>query len=226
MLESNGIDRSLIKLYVANEDEYHLYKKCIFGIDIIIGVLGIAPQKEFIISQYPLGKHIVFLDDDVESVDLSLTSYSCLDDFFKKAFQECHNRRAFILGVYPCYNPFFRKTKSEIDDRLNFIIGGFFGIINRPTLECLRVDSCGNKEDVKRSLNYWINDGIVLRFNLVGFKTKFFNVCGGLGGLQDRLENIRLEALEIAEKYGDYGYIKVRKNGVYEFVLKKSIKKN
>ncbi len=221
LLDENGIDKSFIKVYVANADEFELYKNTIDGIDINIGVIGIAPQKEFIISQYPLGKHIIFLDDDIDSVDLSLTSYACLNDFFKDAFRLCHEKSCYIWGVYPCYNPFFRKKQIAIDCRLNFIIGGFFGIINRPSLESIRVESGGNKEDVKRSIQYWINDYIVLRFNRVGFKTKFYNVCGGLGGLKDRLENIRLETLEIAEKYGSYGRIKIRKNGIYEFVLKK-----
>jgi len=80
----------------------------------------------------------------------------------------------------------------------------------------------GIKEDVERTLRYFIKDGIVLRFNRVGFKTKYYgNDGGGLGTLKSRLEKSSEEVQKLAIHFKDYGKIKVRKNGVWEFDLKK-----
>jgi len=79
----------------------------------------------------------------------------------------------------------------------------------------------GQKEDVERTLKYFINDGIVLRFNKIGFKTKYYGKEGGLGRFENRLKPMEMASKKLKENYSDFGNIKVRKNGMYEFVLKK-----
>ena len=48
---------------------------------------------------------------------------------------------------------------------LTFIIGAFYGFINRPNDSDLltTIDHYGNKEDVERSIRYWLKDGNVVR---------------------------------------------------------------
>ena len=79
----------------------------------------------------------------------------------------------------------------------------------------------GQKEDVERTLKYYINDGIVIRFNKIGFTTKYYGKEGGLGTFENRLKPMLDASNRLLKKYPQYGRIKMRKNGMAEFVLHK-----
>jgi hypothetical protein len=229
-LHKHKINFNKIYVYVANKEDYDIYKKTLdpkLYNKLIIGKLGLVPQRQFIMEQWSQGKHIVFLDDDVESIDLSLSpqfkSHN-LDYFIKYAFNKCVKNNAYIWGVYAVFNPFFRKTKSEISTDLKYIVGAFYGIINRPRLKPIQLTitkTNGQKEDVERTIKYFINDGIVIRFNKIGFTTKYYGKEGGLGRFEERLKPMSEACKKIEKKYSEYGHIKVRSNGMTEFVLKK-----
>lgn len=229
-LHKHKIDSKKIYVYVANKEDYDLYKDILnpeFYHNLVIGKKGLVPQRQFIMEQWPQGKHLVFLDDDVESIDLMLSPRfkgHNLDYFIKEAFHECLKSDSFIWGVYPVFNPFFRKTKSEISTDLKYIVGAFYGIINRPTLKAIQLTITkenGQKEDVERTIKYFINDGITIRFNKIGFKTKYYGKEGGLGRFEERLKPMKEACKKLEEKYSQYGSTKVRGNGMSEFVLKK-----
>jgi len=225
MLNKNNILPTNIIVFVANDDEYKNYEKILdknsYG-KLILGVEGLVNQRQFIVDYFPIDKHIISLDDDIESVDLSLTPYATLDLFFKSAFEKTKELGAYIWGVYPVFNPFFRKPREEISTCLNFIIGAFYGFINRPNNKNIILHTTnGNKEDVERSILYFIEDGIVVRFNKVGFITKYYGKSGGLGTFKNRLIPMANASAELKKIYPDYGTIFVRKNGMTEFRLKK-----
>lgn len=227
-LNANNIDPKIIYVYVANEEEYDIYKTTLndsFYNKLIIGEKGLVQQRQFISNQWPTNKHIVFLDDDIEYIDVSLLeNNNNLDSFINHAFSLSIKHKSYIWGVYAVYNPYWRKMRREMTTELNYICGGFYGIINRPSLEEIQLiitKEDGQKEDVERTIKYYINDGIVLRFNKVGIKTKFYGKEGGLGTFKERLKPMADACERLKEKYGDYGKIKVRKNGMTEFVLKK-----
>jgi hypothetical protein len=80
----------------------------------------------------------------------------------------------------------------------------------------------GQKEDVERSIKYFICDGIVLRFNKISFLTKYYNPNGsGLGTFEDRLKPMLEASKKLLAKYSDYGSISTRPNGMTEFKLRK-----
>jgi hypothetical protein len=227
MLKKNHISKSLINVYVANQEEYDEYKKILdpsLYNRLIIGKKGIVPQRKFISDSFPKGKCIVSFDDDVKSVDLSMSKHKTLDAFFKDAFAECKKQKAFVWGVYPVFNPFFRKGQKEISTCLNYIVAAFYGYVNRPGLKAIETSLTkenGQKEDVEMSIKYFINDGIVLRFNRVGFVTKYYGSSGGLGTFDERLKPM-LEASKVLKKaYPEYGEISTKKTGMTEFRLKK-----
>jgi hypothetical protein len=175
-------------------------------------------------NQWPENKQIVFLDDDVKSIDLKMAKYKSLDTFIKDAYKECKEQGAFIWGVYPVFNPFFRKTKPIITTCLNYIVGAFYGIINRPKLKSLDLTLTaenGQKEDVERTIRYFLTDGIVLRFNKVGFETKYYGKEGGLGTFEDRLKPMKEASQRLLKQYSQYGYIATKPNGMTEFRLRK-----
>jgi hypothetical protein len=227
MLKKNHIQKSLINVYVANQEEYDEYKKILdpsLYNRLIIGKKGIVPQRKFISESFPKGKCIVSFDDDVKSVDLSMSNYKTLDAFFKDAFAECKKQKAFVWGVYPVFNPFFRKGQQKISTCLNYIVAAFYGYVNRPGLKAIETNLTkenGQKEDVEMSIRYFIHDGIVLRFNKVGFVTKYYGSSGGLGTFDERLKPM-LEASKVLKKaFPDYGEISTKKTGMTEFRLKK-----
>jgi hypothetical protein len=230
VLKHHKIPASKIYVYVANREEYDAYvqvlDKSLFN-KLVIGIKGLVPQRQFIMSQWPQHKHIVFFDDDVAKIDLTLSPMfrgKSLDHFFKGAFAECKNHKSFIWGVYPVFNPFFRKGRDEISTCLNYIVGAFYGIINRPNLDAIRLTITkenGQKEDVERSLKYFINDGIVIRFNRIGFITKYYGKSGGLGTFDDRLKPMLEASKKLLAKYGEYGSISTKTTGMTEFKLRK-----
>ena len=227
MLKKHNIPKSLIHVYVANQEEYDEYKKTLDASlynRLIIGKKGIVPQRKFISDSFPKGKCIVSFDDDVKSVDLKMSGYKTLDGFFKDAFSECKKQKAFVWGVYPVYNPFFRKGQQKISTCLNYIVAAFYGYVNRPGFKAIETNLTkenGQKEDVEMSIRYFINDGIVLRFNKVGFETKYYGSSGGLGTFDERLKPM-LEASKVLKKaFPEYGEISTKKTGMTEFRLKK-----
>lgn len=230
MLKHNRIPASKIFVYVANKEEYDEYVKILDKSSynkLVVGIKGLVPQRQFIMSKWGQGKHIVFFDDDVAKVDLTLSPMfkgHSLDHFFKSAFDECKKHKSYIWGVYPVFNPFFRKGRDEISTCLNYIVGAFYGIINRPTLNDIKLTITkenGQKEDVERTLKYFIHDGIVLRFNRISFITRYYGKSGGLGTFEDRLKPMLDASKKLLVKYGDYGSISTRSNGMTEFKLKK-----
>jgi len=107
---------------------------------------------------------------------------------------------------------------------LNYIVGAFYGIINRPTLKKIQLTITkenGQKEDVERTLKYFLHDGIVLRFNKIGFITKYYGKEGGLGKFEERIKPMKEACNRLEKTYSNYGKTKVRGNGMAEFVLKK-----
>jgi len=227
MLKKNGIEKSKIFIYVANKEEYDEYGKVLDKTlyhKIVIGVKGIIQQRKFISHQWPEGKNIVSFDDDIKSVDLKMSKYKTLDAFIKDAFAECRKQKAFIWGVYPVYNPFFRKGQKDMTTCLNFIVGAFHGYINRPHLKAIELSTSvktHQKDDVEATLRYFIHDGIVLRFNKVGFETKYYGSSGGLGTFEERFKPMLEVSKSLKKDFPLYGEIMTRKSGMTEFKLKK-----
>ena len=230
MLNQLGIDKNLIKVFVIAE-ELEIYTKTLnpeFYGEIVVGVLGLIPQRQFIENYYPAETHIISLDDDITKLDLSFTDYKSADELFKSAFEECIKQSAYLWGLYPVCNPLCLTKNRPITNHLVFIIGAFYGYINRPNDPDLDLSICksvenanGNKEDVERSIRYFLKDGKVLRFGRVGFKTQYYGKDGGgLGKMEDRIESMKNCSLKINETFPSLTKIKIRENGLYEIVFK------
>lgn len=221
-LHRHGIPKELIHVFVVQE-ELEQYTKTLnpsFYHQLIVGVLGITQQRQFMEDYFPEGQYIVSMDDDIDDIDLSLTSFTTLDQFVTQAFQVCIQQSAYLWGVYPVYNPFFRRR--DIECGLQFIVGVFYGVINRRGITPSLESKC--KEDVERSILYYLKDGNVVRFGRVGVKTKYYGKEGGLGNFKSRLEVGRLASVYLQEKYPTLGKMWTRKNGMTEFRLHNKLK--
>lgn len=221
-LKRMNIEPARIHIFVVPE-EHDIYMNTLQTNTyhtIIPGKHGLVQQREFIEQYFPENTHIICLDDDITEIDLSMISADTLHQFFIDAFLTCKHTNAFIWSVYPVHNPFFRKNKQPITTHLTYCIGAFYGFINRPNHPCLKINITrqGNKEDVERTLLYWTLDQVIVRFNQVGFKTKYYGT-GGLGGLKERMEHMKVNTIALHDAYPDITRIKIRKNGLHEITF-------
>jgi hypothetical protein len=219
LLNRHGIPPIKIDIFVANRDQYDLYASKVpkFLYDqLIIGHLGLKNQRNFINNYYPEGEQIVQMDDDLSrivelviqpritnksklksnsksqqrnSVKKTLKPITDLDAFIKKAFNICRERGIYLWGVYPLANSRFMSPRMTTD--LRFIVGPFWGIINRhrPDLH-LTIDE---KENAERTLQHYVIDHAVLRFNNIGIETRYYK---NKGGMQNEGKNRKEESLK------------------------------
>jgi hypothetical protein len=216
LLHRHNIPAARITIFVANQEQHDLYKAKIpawlYG-NLVIGVIGLRNQRNFIMDYYPVGAHIVQMDDDLDkimeliieprrvsrkgsrkSTRLSKSTRRMrpildLDEFIKRAFEICHQKNIYLWGVYPLANTRFMTPKITTD--LRFIVGPFWGIINRHLPE-LRI-TIDEKENAERTLQHYTIDGAVLRFNNIGIETRYYK---NKGGMQDEGKNRKDEALK------------------------------
>jgi len=224
LLKKNNIPNHLIYIFIVEEqlEQYKSIPTDLYG-KLVIGVKGLINQRNFISNYFTEGQYIVSIDDDIKKITYITGEEMPLSNLFNLAFDTCMQNNAFIWGLYPMSNPFYQQRNNVYSTHLTFICAALYGYINRPNnkyLECnITSQYQGNKEDVERTILYWLNDKKIIRFNRIGFLTKYFNK-GGLGILQDRLNDIKHETLAINTAYPELTKIKIRKNNIYEIVLK------
>ena len=71
LLHRHNISTNKINIFVANQLEYDIYYENIPAYlynKIIIGVIGLKNQRNYIMNYYPEGMHIVQMDDDLDSI--------------------------------------------------------------------------------------------------------------------------------------------------------------
>jgi len=225
LLKNSDVPQDIIYIFVADEEEKTLYLNEI-GTEykIIVGKPTIQHQRNFINDFFELNQRIISLDDDLskivsgyrtsttEQIKLEIPS---LMNVFKKGFDDCELHKSYIFGFYPCDRIFYMT--NVLSTKLTYIIASAYGYINR-RINC----STNDKEDFERSLQYYLRDGVVLRYNYIGFTTRYYTEKGGLQETRT-LETIKAGAEYIHNKYPDYTKLKIKKNGRYEIVFNKKI---
>lgn len=229
MLSEGGVPMKKVHVFVANAAEAAEYEKVVggLGVKIVVGVLGITRQRAFIREYFPGGTRIVSIDDDVEQLmELDASGKKLVPFapgrakvFFAEAFKEAKQRGCGLWGVFPTPNPFYMVGQTDVSTSLKFVIGTVHGFVNGKKGDIVLGD-IEEKEDVEMTILYWQRDGGVLRYNHISFKTRFKNSNGGLGGLQGRIAANKKAAEYLADKYPCCTRIKIRKNGMYEIVLR------
>ena len=95
-----------IYVFVANKSEKMLYQDSL-GKDynLIVGVIKLYNQRNFISNYFSVGEKIVYLDDDISEItelgNKKLNPIKDLKLFIKDAFDECEAHNLFLWGVYP-----------------------------------------------------------------------------------------------------------------------------
>lgn len=140
-----------------------------------------------------------------------------------KAFELATKKKLNLWGVYPINNPYFMSNKISTD--LKLLTGPFFGYINQHKKDL--ENTIDEKEDVERTLQYYLQDGGVLRLNNFAVKTSYYRNPGGMqSNGKDRKEEAIKSAKYLAEKYPELTTLDTSKKSGYAEVRLKDKRKN
>ncbi len=191
MLNSYNIDKDIVYIFVADKEEKEIYEKELMNEykNIIVGKKGIQHIRNFMSNYFNEGQKIVYIDDDIEGVNIAINEYnikektfnklqrlSCLGTFITQAFKLSEKTGYGLWALYPRGNPYF-MTPNQITTKLKFCMGGFHGVINNREAE---VRTIGDKEDYERTIKYYLKDKGVIRYNGVSPITRVYKAKGGL----------------------------------------------
>lgn len=168
-------------VYVSDDQDLTEYRNLYPDLEICLAPKGIAATRNYVQDTQPLGKKIVYIDDDIEEVyHLDLASekpkkYKVrdFDSLVQEGFECAKKAGTTFWGVYAtdhtlCMKPMIRRN-------LCYVNGSLYGLINS------RVSVKENHgEDFERSLRYWKKEGRLCRLEFVGLLTKYLKNSGGL----------------------------------------------
>ena len=196
-LISKKVPKEKIYIFVANEKEKQDYLENVpknMYHRIIVGVIGLRDQRNYITKYFPEKQLIVELDDDVKDVlklipgkgknreeiqkNNKLSPIKDLHSFIIVAFNTLitNGKKPHLWGVYPVDNPYFMSDK--VTDDLRFVVGPMWGKINRKN-KALTL-KLNEKEDFERTLRHYKMDKSVIRFNNVTINTAYYTTPGGM----------------------------------------------
>jgi len=195
VLRRQEVPAERVYIFVASNEEYDQYYRAIGKEwpNIIVGVLKLWKQRNFISRFFAEGTHVLSLDDDVEELyqcvatgkeDTSVeTKLRCLTAGGLEAIASDAKRRmqhsgAHLWSFSVSDNPFYMRLNHVT--KANGLCNGFFwGCLNRHSEDLLLKFGDGH-EDVERSVRYFQKDGVVLRYRFLCAKTKCKSNRGGL----------------------------------------------
>jgi hypothetical protein len=222
VLQLHNIPKNRINIFVTEEEKLQ-YESENPGYKVIVGVLGLVQQRNFIQTQFPKNAFLLSMDDDVENLSIlhegKLRPLGNLEEVINLGFSECLKHKARLWSIYPVNNAFFMKHTITTD--LKFCIGSFFGMIN-PGTEIINPSPDGCKEDYLRTIQFWIADRAIIRINYIAHKT---NYGGGTGGLQEagRLKKEQDAVKYLLEEYPDLVRLNPKRKSAFPEILLKRI---
>jgi len=203
-------------LFLQTDEDEEQYKQ--FNISIVRSPLGLIQTINFIYDYYPLNTKLWLLHDDINKfIDLNDNEPNNINKLIIKCFKKMEKTKANLCGFYPTANTYFMKKAKELTTDCKFIYEPCSLIINKRLYSS---EELAGKSDFERTILYFENDKIILRYNHYAVRTLYNPKSkGGFGFRNNELEKIN--ALLIKEKYPQYvKYIKTHKNGSTSIVLK------
>lgn len=221
LLQAGKVPLARVRVFVANAAERDAYAAALpKGVTIVVGVKGIAAQRDFIRRYFPLGAAVVSIDDDFTRIrrlgpNGKLEDVSDLHAMFKACFAELRRRKLTLWGLYPVDNTMFMSKLPAVTTDLRFVDGALNGFLN----EHYPATRVREKEDVLLTLRAYTRHGGVLRFNHMTYNVSRFSK-GGLGpDTPQRRDNNRKAAEYIHHQFPTLTRIQLRKDGRYEIKL-------
>tara|TARA_R110002153_G_scaffold151951_1_gene303463 strand:+ start:3876 stop:4655 length:780 start_codon:yes stop_codon:yes gene_type:complete len=222
MLYDLGVNSNKIRIFLKDEEQLEKYKKsCGENYNYeLTGQSGIMATRNYLQVYYheinTKSDGVLFIDDDItkitekDRVFLSKPFMELVEYFFI----ETKKRGGRLWSINALNNEFFMK--DNISTNLKYCIGAFKGVILDRTRDTILCD-VGHFEDFQFTFEYFLEDGVVVRFNKYGITTKYFElkggICGSLGGMEERQKEMEENGKYMIERYGDMVKIKMKKWG-------------
>jgi len=224
-LHKGKVSSDKIYVFVVKEDEDdyiealdpEYYNK------IVVGKLGLANQRQFIMDYFPKDKLILFMDDDVMRLvrRISETKVSIIKDLnpmITEGFDVMKSEGANIWGVYPTANPFYMKAGHTTT--LRYLVGAFYGIRNTRNPK-YRLKYEDNQEDKERTLRYWVEDGVVVRFTNIAPVTSYYAPGGILAREPDRVKKTKMSTELLLKEFPEYvRQVYKKSNDTYDLLFR------
>lgn len=181
-LEKTKYPINLISIFVASENQRQIYERIVPGYQIVVGVLGLVPQRNFISDWLQDDEIYLSMDDDVTGIKSDKSFINLIQD----ACELIKTRRGGLWGVLPKDDA--RCFKDDTTEHLSFIVGAFFVCRNHKDIriQCF-------SEDYERTLIYFKRYGTIFRYRGAGVQTKYKGTSGNDPGafLKQKQEAIR-----------------------------------
>lgn len=226
LLMDHNIDKNKITIFVADNDEEKIYKQSLGNeYRIVVGVHTIGNQRNFIERYYNENTRVVMFDDDLDGVFIKNENNldpidNIENDLIIKGFNECIKNNSYVFGVYAAANAYFMLNR--IYTKLCYIPGGVFGVIIQHDDFLQRKTNHG--EDYEYSIRQYIKNKIVVRFDYITIKSKFFKEQGGLQTIRTK-QYIYDSIKWIQDEFPEYCKMYIRKSsGNAELRLKDNSK--
>lgn len=220
------VDKKRVFIFVADASQADLYASHVspelYG-EIVVGIEGIVHQRNFIARYFPVGTHVVSLDDDVTRlhrlVEDRRERVQDVNSFFSHAFTVLEQTGLNIWGIYPTNSIMHMQgSKEEISTSLKFLVGYCFGFISRHEKSLtLHVEG---KEDYEQSIRYYELDGGVVRFNNICANDASTPRVGGLG--RDRAQMNKEASEYLKSTFPEYVVVWRRPDGSHQVRLRGS----
>ena len=173
----------------------------------LTGQTGIDSTRNYLRQYYHESEFdgVFFIDDDItDFTELGNPISIPFMDLITYFFEETKKRGARLWAVNALNNTFYMRDK--ITTTLRYCIGAFQGLIidrEKPIIFC----DVGHFEDFQFSIEHFLEDGAVVRFDKYGITTKYFElqggICGQLGGMKERQKEMDENAKYMVERYGE-----------------------
>ena len=226
LLMDHNIDKNKITIFVADNDEEKIYKQSLGNeYKIVVGVHTIGNQRNFIERYYNENTKVVMFDDDLDGVFIKNENNldpidNIENDLIINGFNECIKNNSYVFGVYAAANAYFMLNR--IYTKLCYIPGGVFGVIIQHDNFLQRKTNHG--EDYEYSIRQYIKNKIVVRFDYITIKSKFFKEQGGLQTIRTK-QYIYDSIKWIQDEFPEYCKMYIRKSsGNAELRLKDNSK--
>jgi len=219
-LFTHDIKPEEIDIVVETEDMKDRYIKSIgnqYNI-IVSGTHGIKEKRNFVRSYYrdeTDHDKIVCIDDDIDKL-IDIDKPLDLRGVIEEAFDICKWDGICMWGLCPFHNPFFMTRSPRTSTNLKYICGAFFGLVIDRTKKIIHTD-IDHGEDYQFTMEHFLRDGGVLRFNHISINTKYFEqkggICESLGGLKNRQVQMKENSEYLVKKYPGMCSLKLKKLG-------------
>lgn len=224
-----------IYVFVADKKDQIDYSISLHGfsnIKIIQGVRGIPNQRNFIQKYFPVGDHLLFIDDDIETIvglnqQGKRVGVTKLDAFIRRAFEMTAKTGLKMFGINSTNSNL--EMKQVVSVGRIYLVGNFYGLINihdcfvdegdiipkRRTFEA-------GKESHERALMMYKKFGGVLKYRAFGVVSKYWGVIGGHQVTRNN-DGEKQASIILHSMYPHITQIRIHK-GFYDLKIKTSTK--